>query len=567
MKLSLWAPNATDVTYETNHGPMPAAPAENGMWEIDLPVDERYQIRLDGGMPLPDPRSMCQPDGPHGVSEVVDPASFVFHHDRDAGDLTGRVWYELHVGTFTEEGTFLSAIEKLDALAQLGIDVVELMPIVPIPGKRNWGYDGVSLFALNPAYGRPEDLVALVDAIHERGMATALDVVYNHLGPDGNYLAQFGPYFTDSHHTPWGSAVNMDAPGSEHVRRYVVDNALQWLEHYHFDALRLDAVDHLKDDSPRHILAEISDAVGEASRRTGRTFTLAYESDANNPRTIAPTSAGGRGANAQWADDVHHALHVWLTGETNAYYQDYAEPGTLEKALVDGFTRTGQVSKFRKVAWGQSLPADVNGHALIVFDENHDQVGNRYLSDRPTEKLTPGEVAISRALILLSPFTPMLFMGEEWGTKRRFPFFTNFGNDIGQHILAGRMNEFKDWDFGSTHEDMLDPQTTEAFEAARLDWSEADSPEGSRMRTFVRKLIRLRHASPDVASGNRVETEAHVGADGGWLRRGETLVVFSKVAGDVAAPIDGREPVLEWEPVRAEANSVRFSGSGIAVFQ
>ncbi|MGV9184375.1 malto-oligosyltrehalose trehalohydrolase [Arcanobacterium canis] len=569
MKLSLWAPYAHTVEYLTSQSAVLATPEDAGMWSVDLPAGERYHIRLDGGMNLPDPRSMCQPEGPHGPSVVVDPSQFVFHHDRDAGDLTGRVWYELHVGTFTPEGTLTALIDKLDDLCELGVDVIELMPIAPTPGTRNWGYDGVSLFAINPVYGTPQDLVTLVDAIHARQMAVALDVVYNHLGPDGNYLAQFGPYFTDHHHTPWGEAVNMDAPGSRHVRQYLIDNALQWLENYHFDALRLDAVDYLYDDSSRHILAELSDAVGEASARSGRTFTLVYESDANDPVTFTPTSAGGRGADAQWADDIHHALHVWLTGETNAYYQDYVEPGTLEKALTDGFTRIGQISRFRGVKSGAPLPANVSGHVLMVYDENHDQIGNRYLSDRPTEKLSPGQIVLSRGLILLSPFTPMLFMGEEWATTQRFPFFTDFSDEIGQHILAGRMNEFSDWGFTSDNETMIDPQSRQAFDLGHINWDEAQLPTHKRIREFVRQLIALRKSTPDIASGDRSATTAHVDAYGGWLRRGDTLVVFSQVDHDntVNAPVEDRSVVLSWEPVRISAQTVTFSGSGLAILQ
>lgn len=572
--IRIWAPTALKVDIETAESRTELTADGQGYWEGSLPAGTRYYVHVDDGMRLPDPRSMRQPEGAHGPSEAVDPASFTFTYpDYDAGKLDGAVYYELHIGTFTREGTFRSAIDKLDHLKDLGVDAIEIMPIAPIPGNRNWGYDGVQIFALNEAYGAPEDLVALIDAIHERGMAAVLDVVYNHFGPDGNYLAQFGPYFTAKHTTPWGEAVNLDDAGSPEVRRYIIDNAKQWLRDYRFDGLRLDATDFLKDDSEKHILAEISDDVATLGSELGRTFSISVESDFNDPITITPTSDGGRGGDMQWVDDIHHSLHVWLTGETNGYYRDYTPGEALETVLTKGYFRAGQYNSFRGSEWGHPLPDSVSGHRLVAYDENHDQVGNRLLSDRPSEKLNLDQLAVSRTIILLSPFTPMLFMGEEWATTKRFSFFTDYGPEIGSTIKAGRLEEFKDWDltsvYGDTNPQMPDPQDISTFEDAKLDWEKASEPDNARFLSYVRDLIALRKSDPDVASGDRSQTQAHIGADSGWIRRGSTLIVFTiNTSGAVVeAPIEHREPVLGWDEYTSTSSSATFTGAGVAILR
>lgn len=572
--IAVWAPEAESVAAVVEGREITLERQGDGRFGLPetLPAGTRYHLRVDGGMDLPDPRSMCQPEGPHGPSELVDPASFMWTDaDWHGEDLAGKVFYELHVGTFTDEGTFRAAIGKLDHLRTLGVDVVELMPIAPMPGQRGWGYDGVSIYAIHHPYGRPEDLAALVDAIHARGMSACLDVVYNHFGPDGNYLAQFGPYFTSRHHTPWGEALNLDGDGATHVRRYLIDNAVQWLRDYHFDALRLDAVPHLRDDSRYHFLAQLSDEVAQLGRSLGRRLTLIAESDLNDPAMVTPTAAGGFGMDMQWADDVHHALHVWLTGETNAYYVDYTGRETMRQAFEHGFVRVGQELQFDPAPRGLPIPDGMSGHRFVVFDENHDQVGNRLISDRPSRKLSPCVLAVSRALILLSHYTPMLFMGEEWGTSHPFNYFTDHGAELGPLIKDGREAEFATWDLASVYGDgpvsMPDPQSEAAFLDSKLDWAEVAEPDHCRMFNFVRDLIALRRSDPDLASGDRSRTEFHLAGDAGWMRRGQATVVFSIAAGPRELPAPTGDLVLAWSTPDLADGKVRFDGPGVAVFR
>lgn len=574
-QIRIWAPKSTDVHIDIVDGETLAAqPDGTGYFTAELETGTRYFVRLDSGMQLPDPRSMRQPEGPHGPSEVVDPTTFTWSDDEWQGkDLGGAVFYELHIGTFSPEGTFRGAIEKLDHLKELGVDVVEIMPINPMPGNHGWGYDSVSIFAIHEPYGTPEDLVALVDAIHERGMSVCLDVVYNHFGPDGNYLGQFGPYFTDEHVTPWGEAVNLDDEGSEEVRKYFIDNAKQWLRDYHFDALRLDATDHLVDDSEMHFMAELAMEISELSVELERKLTLTAESDLNMPAMVSPVAEGGRGMHMQWTDDVHHALHVWLTGETNAYYVDHADPERMPNAFMHAFTRVGQKSRFEGDSKGSPVPHEFSGHHFIVFDENHDQVGNRLIGDRPTAKLSAGEIALSRALILTSHYTPMLFMGEEWGSKSPFHFFTDHGEEIGPLIMDGRKKEFERWDMTSVYGDapvtMLDPQSVQALDESRLDWTEKDRADHTRMHDFVRSLIELRKTNEHIATGDRSSTLMHIDSDGlsGWMRRGQVLVVFTRSTEPVTvkAPLHGHTELLSWDPVEIGEDSISFSGPGVAI--
>lgn len=540
-----------------------------------LEVGTRYFVSVDGGLRLPDPRSMCQPDGPHGPTEVVDPTAFQWTDSDWTGEnLHGKIFYEMHVGAFTREGTFRSAIERLDYLADLGVDVVQLMPIAPMPGERGWGYDGVSIFALHHPYGRPDDLVALIDAIHARGMSACLDVVYNHFGPDGNYLAQFGPYFSDWHHTPWGEALNLDGKYADSVRRYLIDNAKQWLRDYHFDALRLDAVHHLLDNSERHFLAQLSDEIAALGEELGRTLTLTAESEDNNPDMVTPTSQGGYGMDLQWADDIHHALHVWLTEESNAYYSDYTDESVMAQAFEHGFVRVGQELAFETAPRGKPIPDGMSGHHFMAFDENHDQVGNRLISDRPSLKLEPGELAVSRALVLLSHYTPMLFMGEEFATRKPFHYFTDHGEELGANIKEGRIAEFADWDMTTIYGDiptkMHDPQALDTFILSKLDWNELAFGDHQHMLDFVKELIALRKSDPDVASGDRSNTTFKLRGDAGWMSRGDTVVVFSRSTQpvNVPAPVDGKKQVLCWTPPTiTDEGEVRFLGPSVAVYR
>ena len=521
----------------------------DGWWVSPEPLSPgtRYLLAVDDNPPFPDPRTRRQPEGVHGPSEIVDVASFPWTDAQWTGiPARGAITYELHVGTFTPEGTFAAAIEKLPHLVDLGVDLIEVMPIVPVPGARNWGYDGVELYAVTENYGGPEGFAAFVDAAHALGLGVCLDVVYNHLGPDGNYLSVFGPYFTDTHMTPWGDAVNLDGENSGPVRRFIIDNALQWVRDYHVDALRLDAVAHLVDDSERHILAELADEVHAFAAASGRHIGLIAESDLNDPRMVTPTSEGGLGMDCQWDDDVHHALHVAATGETFAYYEDFTKPGSLEKVFRHAFAHDGNYSTFREQYWGAPVPEGMDGRAFVACTEDHDQVGNRAIGDRPSASLSQGQVAAQLALLLGSPFTPMLFMGQEWGTRRPFQFFTDHVGDLGEAVAKGRQEEFAGWDwlgvYGADSVTVPNPQDDETFLASKLDWAEVESEEYASFFDFTKQLIALRKQIADFASGDLSGSEIVRLGGSGYLRRGDSYVVFSfeedsRVA--IPAPGDG----------------------------
>jgi maltooligosyltrehalose trehalohydrolase len=553
---------------------MPLERAEDGWWvsgPLTLPHGTDYWFSVDGGEPRPDPRSPWQPQGVHGPSRVFDVGRFDW---TDAGwhgrDVRGAVVYELHVGTFTPAGTLDAAVDRLDHLVDLGVDVVELMPVAAFPGVHGWGYDGVALYAVHEPYGGPEALQRFVDAAHARGLAVCLDVVYNHLGPSGNYLAEFGPYFTDRHHTPWGSAVNLDGPDAAGVRAFVVDNALRWLRDFHVDALRLDAVHALLDDSPRHLLAELSDAVADLAAELGRPLSLVAESDENDPRTVTPTVAGGRGMTAQWADDVHHAIHALLTGERHGYYVDFGTPEVLATAMTGVFVHDGGHSTFRGRPWGHPVPPGLDGHRFVVFASDHDQVGNRALGDRPSQRLDDGGLAIAAALVLCSPFTPMLFMGEEWGARTPWQFFTDHAEpELAEAIRRGRTEEFggHGWaELYGGHVDVPDPQAPATVEASRLDWSEPTRPGHARLLDWYRTLVALRRRSTDLASGDRAATALE--HDDGLLVlvRGRTRVVCTLADEARRVPLRPGEAVLAaWQPVTVADDVVEVPGRGVVV--
>lgn len=457
---------------------------------IDLPEGTDYLLSIDGGEPRPDPRSRFAPDGVHGPSRAV-ALDFEWSDQNWPGiNPLGKVLYEVHVGTFTPGGTLDSAIERLPYLVDLGVDVVELMPLVPFPGRRGWGYDGVSLFAVHEAYGGPDALHRFVDAAHNLRLGVCLDVVYNHFGPAGNYAPVFAPYFTSRHHTPWGDAINLDDEHADGVRRFICDNAIQWLRDYHVDCLRLDAVHALHDDSPRQLLAQLADEVAEMAAQLGRPAALIAESDLNDVAMITPTP-DGLGMDGQWADDVHHALHTWLTGERQGYYCDFGSSETLAKAFTGVFVHDGGYSTFRERDWGAPVPDEVDRRRFVTFTQNHDQVGNRALGDRPDASLPPALVAGGVALLLLSPFTPMLFQGQEWGTKRPFQFFTDHDAELGAMVTKGRREEFAEhgWSAGV---EVPDPQDPATFAASVLDWSELDEDEHATMLRWHKALIELR---------------------------------------------------------------------------
>ena len=507
-RVPVWAPAAQTVEL---HLPdqdrlVGMIPVPGGWWTapFDLEPGTDYAFRVDGSPNRPDPRSALQPDGVHGPSRTVDPDTWRWTDQNWAGrDLRGSVIYELHVGTFTPEGTLDAAVSRLGHLVDLGVDIVELMPLAAFPGKAGWGYDGVGLWAVHEAYGGPDALARFVDAAHNAGIGVCLDVVYNHLGPSGNYLSVFGPYFTPAHHTPWGEAVNYDHDGSQQVRAFVIDSALRWMQDFHIDALRLDAIHEIKDDAAaaatpqRHVLAELSDAVAALSIELGRPLSLVAEADLNDVGVITPTSeeppakVPSLGMTAQWADDVHHALHVRLTGEDQGYYGDFAEVGAWAKAYGRAFLHNGTWSTFREQNWGAPVPEDTDPRRFVVFGSDHDQVGNRAVGDRPSAILDDAALAATAALVLLSPYTPMLFMGEEWGTRTPFQFFTDHEeDDLARSVSEGRVREFAG--FGWDADEIPDPQAAATVEASRLRWSELDEAEHARVLAWYQALTTLR---------------------------------------------------------------------------
>lgn len=515
--MRVWAPRATGVALvlpgsdDSGSARVPLDRSDGGWWSggDDLPHGTDYAFSVDGGPPRPDPRSPWQPEGVHGPSRVFDPERFDWADGAWAGrDVRGAVVYELHVGTFTPEGTLDAAIPRLGHLVDLGVEVVELLPVAPFNGRHGWGYDGVSLYGVHQPYGGPAALQRFVDAAHRAGLAVCLDVVHNHLGPSGNYLAEFGPYFTDAHQTPWGSAIDLS---ETEVRRWILDSALRWFRDFHVDALRLDAVHALIDDSPRHLLAELSDAV--AALELGRPLSLIAESDLNDPVSVTPTAQGGWGMTAQWADDVHHAVHALLTGERQGYYVDFGAPETLAHAMTRVFVHEGGRSTFRDRDWGRPVPDDVDGHRFVVFGSDHDQVGNRALGDRPAERLDDAALAAEAALILLSPYTPMLFMGEEWGARTPWLFLTDHPEpELAEAVRRGRAEEFGShgWAvmYGRDDDDFTvpDPQSAESLDRSRLDWTEPELPGRRRLLDWYRRLIALRREVGVLGDGDRSAT-------------------------------------------------------------
>jgi maltooligosyltrehalose trehalohydrolase len=587
LNISVWAPSAKTVELVAADRRVALRPGENGEWhgEVDASLLARgYRYSIDGGSPTPDPRSRWQPEGVHGPSyaagmlrpepardarEVRDPVDAHTSGDpRVSGDarnsvsargsadvndghratafrqqpLRDAVIYELHVGTFTLEGTYAAAQAKLAHLVQLGITHVELMPLSTFPGRRGWGYDGVDLYAPLAAYGTPQELAAFVDACHALGLAVLLDVVYNHLGPDGNYLGQYGPYFTDRYHTPWGAAVNYDGAHSDAVRRFFIDNALMWLRDYEFDGLRLDAVHAIFSFDAFHVLEELATAVKELGAENHRSFVLIAESDLNDPRLVRPPSRGGFGLNAHWSDDFHHAVHRFFTGETDGYYADFHGLGDVAKALRDGYVYQGQYSPHRGRRHGRP-PAGVDADQIVVSAQNHDQIGNRAQGERLSMLLGLPELKAIAALTLLSPFVPLLFQGEEWGARTPFLYFTDHENvELGRLVAEGRSKEFSSFRWQGA---VPNPQEMETFERSRLNWSELSEPLHAELFEWYRGLIRLRKQKAAAAGRGRAAVKFDAG--GGWLTfiHGGILCVFNFTA----AARRMRMPSGEWDLV------------------
>jgi len=483
---------------------MAMVPTERGWYELtvaDAGPGTEYAIALDGREPVPDPRSPWQPRGLHGPSCVVDHAAFSWTDgDWPGHDPRDGVVYEMHIGTFSPSGDFAGAIERLDHLVELGVTTVSLLPVAEFPGRRNWGYDGVVLFAPHHGYGGPDGLKAFVDACHRRGIAVVLDVVYNHLGPEGNHLGWFGPYFTDFYRTPWGDAVNFDRAGSDEVRRFMVDNALMWLRHYHVDGLRIDAVHAIVDASAVHILEQLAVEVDALAAELGRPLTLIAESDLNDPRLCKPRDLGGYGIGAQWSDDFHHAVHAALTGERTGYYADFGGLGPLVTSLTHGWVYAGQYSVTRDRVHGR--PAEnISGRQLLGYAQNHDQVGNRAAGERLGQLVGPGRQRIAAALVALGPFVPMLFQGEEWGSEQPFQYFTSHTDtELGRAVAQGRRSEFAV--FGWDPDAVPDPQDQATFERSRLDWGELERQPHLATFAWWRSVLALRAETPELRDGD-----------------------------------------------------------------
>ena len=571
-RFSVWAPRAAevDLVLPVDGRRLAMQPGADGVWSLD--VDDvghgtDYAFGVDGGPARPDPRSPWQPQGVHEASRVFDTSRFAWQDGAWSGRTAlGALFYELHLGTFTPQGTLDAAGERLDHLVDLGVDVVELMPVAAFDGRWGWGYDGVDLYAVHQPYGGPEALQRFVDACHRRGVAVCLDVVYNHLGPSGNYLAEFGPYFTRRHATPWGDAVNLDDEGSEHVRRWIVDNALRWFEQFHVDVLRLDAVHALVDDSPRHLLAQLSDETAELSARLGRPLSLVAESDLNDPRMIEPTSDGGLGMTAQWSDDLHHALHSWLTGETHGYYIDFGSVEDVARTLTRVFRHAGDYSTFRGEDWGRPVdPARDQGHRFLGYLQDHDQVGNRAAGDRISASISPGRQAVGAALYLTSAFTPMIFMGEEWAASTPWQYFTDFPDpQLGAAVRDGRRAEFAD--YGWTADDVPDPQDPATRAASVLDWAEPTTQPHARMLAWYRALAALRDAEPDLLDDDLRRVEVEVRPDRLTMNRGTLAIHVNIGAGPATFAVpDGARVALAWEPVTIVDGVLELPADAVAV--
>ena len=504
-------------------------PDEFGWWRLavaDAGPGTDYGFLIDeDDKAYPDPRSQWQPNGVHGMSRVYDQDTFGWTDTKfQATPLASAAIYELHVGTFTEEGTLDSAIGRLGYLVELGITHVELMPVAAFEGNHGWGYDGVALFAVHEPYGGPDAMKRFVNAAHEKGLAVLLDVVYNHFGPVGNYTGKFGPYLTELHRTPWGGAVNLEETGANEVRRFFCDNALMWLRDYHVDGLRLDAVHAFVDRSAIHFLEQLAAEVETLSATLARGLTLIAESDLNDPRVVTPREAGGLGMDAQWSDDFHHALFAVLNPEgPKGYYADFGELGQLAKSLEQNFVYDGIYSKYRGRVHGRPA-GHLSQHKFLGYIQNHDQVGNRALGDRLREIAGFARAKIAAAFVLTGPFIPMLFQGEEWAASSPFQYFADHDEEMARLVSEGRKREFET--FGWAPELIPDPEAVETFVRSKLKWDEATEGDHAEMLDWHRKLIRLRRETPSLFDGEPGHTRVSYDEQEKWLsmERGDITV-------------------------------------------
>lgn len=506
----VWAPRARTVELHVDGERVSMTPLAGGTFTARVATaiaGSRYGFSLDGGPVRPDPRAPSQPDGIDGLSAVVDHGAFTWSDHAWRGvPLRGAVLYELHVGTFTPEGTFDAVIDHLEHLVSLGVDAVELLPVAEFAGERGWGYDGVDLFAPHHSYGGPDGLKRLIDACHRAGLGVVIDVVYNHLGPAGNYLGEFGPYFSERHQTNWGAAMNYDGRGSDEVRRFVLDNATQWLSHYHADGLRLDAVHAIVDDSAVHLLEELAAHVDALAVTLRRPVFLIAESDRNDPRLVRSRDAGGFGLDAAWADEWHHALHAALSGERSGYYEDFGSLELLAKALRQAWVYDGAFSPHRQRRHGRR-PDGLAGYRFVVCTQNHDQVGNRARGERSACLMSPGRLRIAAALLLSTPFIPMVFQGEEWGASTPFQYFTDHRDpELARAVTEGRRHEFAA--FGWDPAEVPDPQSQATLAASILDWEECGRGEHAEILGWYRELLTLRRQRPELSDPRSCRIDA-----------------------------------------------------------
>jgi maltooligosyltrehalose trehalohydrolase len=570
-EFAVWAPRPERVRLDVDGTLHPMCRSDDEWWRADVeaPPDARYGFVLDDDETvLPDPRSPRQPDGVHERSQLWRPAPGAWTDGGWQGrSIEGQTIYELHIGTFTPAGTFDSAIEKLDYLADLGVDFVEVMPVNAFGGTHGWGYDGVLWYAVHEPYGGPDGLVRFIDACHQQGLGVLIDAVFNHLGPSGNYLPRFGPYLS-SGSNPWGESINIADADADEVRRYILDCALRWMRVFGADGLRLDAVHALVDTTAIHILEELAGETEALATELGRPLSLIAESDRNDPRLITPRERGGLGMTAQWDDDIHHAIHTAVSGERQGYYRDFGSLQTLAQTLTHGYFHAGTYSSFRHRRHGRPLDiTTIPATRLLAYTLTHDQVGNRAVGDRPSQNLTFGQLAVKAALALGSPYTAMLFMGEEWGSTSPFQFFSSHPEpELGRATAEGRKAEFAahGWDA----DEIPDPQDPGTFERSKLNWDELSTGEHARLLELYRGLIALRHHEPDFADPWLTHLRVDYDEDARWIvmYRGALAVACNLGTDAVTVPVAGTT-VLASEDPTPDGTGTRLPGQSFAVLR
>ena len=572
-RFEVWAPYAQSLAVQVSGTDYPMTKKARDVWRADVEQagpGTDYGFVIDGeGPAIPDPRSLWQPSGVNGLSRLVDHDAFEWHdHGFIAPPLPSAIIYELHIGTFTPEGTLDAAIGKMDYLRDLGITHIEVLPLAAAPGNRGWGYDGVALFAPHESYGGPDAVKRFVDAAHTKGLAVLHDVVYNHFGPSGNYTGRFGPYLNDNHKTPWGGAVNLEESGSDEVRRFFCDNALMWLREYHFDGLRLDAVTAYVDRSAIHFLEQMSYEVKTLGFSTGRHLVLIAESDLNDPRMVTPKEAGGFGMDAQWSDDFHHALWSVIANDRSGYYEDFGSIEQLSIAIKEAFVYQGQYAPYRKRSHGRAVQG-LPGYRFLAYIQNHDQVGNRATGERLNHVVNEGRVKVAAAIVLTAPGIPMLFAGEEFAASTPFQYFTDHEDaELGRLVSEGRKKEFGG--FGWKPEDIPDPQDVKTFERSKLNWSDLDGPEHVMILEWYRKLIALRRSSRALVDGNLAKLEVRFDEDAKWIviRRGSYEIACNLGTNVTTIPLasPASEIILSSGDIGTiEGNSIQVSPDSVVI--